>query len=298
MKLHNLARRNDLQIRRLPTNSNKAGLCKLAGPDPARAVPHVSAAIKWYLSGTIYVIVNFRLKVMNADDGSPLYKQLARDIERDIRGGRYGVDQALPSERVLAESLRVSRITARKAIGVLVARGLVLSRQGSGNYIAPYLEQPLVRLCSFTEELERRGYKPDSKWLLRKVGPASVEERHNMGLESGARVARLHRVRLADGVRMALEYSVLPATLLPRPQALNGSLYAYLSKVGCAPVRAKQHLRAVGATPEMALHLEISQGSPLLWAHRVAMDASGRVVEITQSYCRSDYYDFVAEMRA
>jgi GntR family transcriptional regulator len=48
----------------------------------------------------------------------------------------------------------------------------------------------------------------------------------------------------------------------------------------------------------MALHLEIPQGSPLLWASRIAKDSSGRVVEITQSYCRSDYYDFVAEMRA
>jgi GntR family transcriptional regulator len=180
----------------------------------------------------------------------------------------------------------------------LVERGLVVPRQGSGNYIAPYLEQPLVRLCSFTEELERRGYKPSSEWLLRKVGQARVEERKSMGLDAGARVARLHRVRLADGARMALEYSVLPATLLPQPQLLDGSLYAHLSRLGCAPVRATQHLRAVGATPEMALHLEIPQGSPLLWASRIAKDSSGRVVEITQSYCRSDYYDFVAEMRA
>ena len=235
---------------------------------------------------------------MKPEDNSPIYIQLARDLERDIREGRYGANQALPSERVLAESLQVSRITARKAIGVLVSRGLVLQRQGSGNYIAPMLEQPLVRLCSFTEELVRRGYKPSSEWLLRKLGAALVDERQQLGLEAGARVARLQRVRLADGVRMALETSVLPATVLPEPQKLEGSLYAFLSRSGCAPVRATQHVRALGATPEMALHLEIPQGSALLWASRVATDASGRVVECTQSFCRSDYYDFVAEMRA
>ena len=231
-------------------------------------------------------------------DTSPLYLQLARTLEADIRAGRYRVDQALPSERVLAESLQVSRITARKAIGVLVARGLVLARQGSGNYIAPVLEQPVLRLCSFTEELQRRGYTPRSEWLLRSTGPVRLAERQPLGLPAGARVARLHRVRLADGVRMALEYSVLPAALVPRPQKLEGSLYAYLAAAGCAPVRATQHLRALGASPEMALHLGIAEGSALLWASRVASDASGRVVELTQSYCRSDYYDFVAEMRA
>ena len=235
---------------------------------------------------------------MNSEDSSPLYMQLARDIARDIRAGRYSADQALPSERVLAESLQISRVTARKAIGVLVAQGLVLQRQGSGNYIAPYLEQPLVRLCSFTEELERRGYKASSLWLLRAHGPAGAQERQQMGLEADAQVARLQRIRLADGVRMALEYSVLPATVVPQPQRLDGSLYAYLRRLGCAPVRATQHLRALGATAEMALHLEIPQGSPLLWASRVATDAQGRVVEVTQSYCRSDYYDFVVEMRA
>jgi GntR family transcriptional regulator len=79
---------------------------------------------------------------------------------------------------------------------------------------------------------------------------------------------------------------------------LDGSPYAYFIGLGCAPVRAKQHLRALGVTSEMALHLDIPQGSPLLWASRVATDVSDRVVEITQSYCRSDCYDFVEEMRA
>ncbi|WP_342620162.1 GntR family transcriptional regulator [Rhodoferax sp. GW822-FHT02A01] len=234
---------------------------------------------------------------MDTSDSSPLYLQLARDLALDIREGRYSVDQALPSERVLAESLQVSRVTARKAIAVLVAQGLVVQRQGSGNFIAPYLEQPLVRLCSFTEELERRGYQPSSEWLLRKVGPANHDERQKMGLEEGARVARLHRVRLADGVRMALEQSILPVAILPQPQRLEGSLYAYLRRLGRAPVRATQHVRAIGASAEMAHHLQIPQGTPLLWASRVATETNGCVVEITQSYCRSDYYDFVSEMR-
>ena len=36
-------------------------------------------------------------------DKSPIYLQLARFIEKAISDGRYLPDQALPSERVLAE---------------------------------------------------------------------------------------------------------------------------------------------------------------------------------------------------
>ncbi|MFN6171511.1 MAG: GntR family transcriptional regulator, partial [Burkholderiales bacterium] len=73
-------------------------------------------------------------------DNSPLYAQLARKIADAIRAGHYQVDEALPSERLLSESLNVSRVTARKAIDRLVEQGLVVRRQGSGNYIAPRFE--------------------------------------------------------------------------------------------------------------------------------------------------------------
>ena len=81
-------------------------------------------------------------------DNSPLYLQLAHQLEADIRAGTYRVDQALPSERVLSESLGVSRITARKAIDVLVEQGLVQRRHASGNLIVPPLEQPAPKLSN------------------------------------------------------------------------------------------------------------------------------------------------------
>jgi GntR family transcriptional regulator len=35
----------------------------------------------------------------------------------------------------------------------------------------------------------------------------------------------------------------------------------------------------------------------VLFITRIGYQASGRAVELTHSYCRSDYYDFVVEMR-
>ena len=226
---------------------------------------------------------------------SPLYMQLAQSLAQAIRDGIVHADEALPSERVLAEQLELSRVTARKAIDRLVEQGLIIRKRGSGNYIAPKLEQPLTRLTSFSEELHQRGFVPGSRWLQRGFTPAAPDEQLSLELKSGERVARLERLRLADSVVMAYEVSVLPQSALPDPQKVEASLYAHLGDR--APVRALQHIRALNADAKLAGLLEVPLGAAVLFITRVGYLASGQAVELTHSYCRSDYYDFVAEMR-
>lgn len=228
---------------------------------------------------------------------SPLYLQLSQTLAQAIRDGSYRTNEALPSERVLSDALSLSRVTARKAIDQLVDQGLVVRRQGSGNYIAPQLEQPLSRLTGFSEELHLRGFTPSSRWLTRALTPATPEEQLSLGLSPGAPVARLERLRLADEVVMAHEVSVLPQDVVPEPAAVEGSLYKYLRARGREPVRALQHIRARNADAGLAEMLGVPAGHALLFITRVGYLGSGQAVELTLSYCRSDYYGFVAEMK-
>jgi GntR family transcriptional regulator len=48
----------------------------------------------------------------------------------------------------------------------------------------------------------------------------------------------------------------------------------------------------------MATHLQVPEGAALLWVSRVAHAEDGSAIEFTQTYCRSDYYAFVAELRS
>ena len=233
----------------------------------------------------------------DARAASPLYMQLAQKLAQAIRNDDYRPNEALPSERVLSESLSLSRVTARKAIDQLVEQGLVVRRRGSGNYIAPRLEQPLSRLTSFSDELRQRGFKPSSRWLARGCTAAAPDEQLSLGLSPGSRVARLERLRLADNVVMAYEVSVLPEQVLPDPSQVDASLYAHLAILGRAPVRALQRLRALNADKRLAQLLEVPTGRAVLFITRVGYLDTGQAVELTHSYCRSDYYDFVAEMR-
>ena len=228
---------------------------------------------------------------------APLYLQLAQRLSQAIGEGLYRPHEALPSERLLAEALKLSRVTARKAIDQLVEQGLIVRKRGSGNYIAPKLEQPLSRLTSFSEELRQRGFDPSSRWLTRACTAATPDEQLSLGLSTGARVARLERLRLADEVVMAYEVSVLPEQVLPEPGGVVTSLYEYLAASGQVPVRALQHIRALNADERLARLLEVPTGQAVLFITRAGYLASGQPVELTHSYCRSDYYGFVSEMR-
>lgn len=230
-------------------------------------------------------------------DSSPIYMQLARKLAQLIRESHYKPDEALPSERLLAETLNVSRVTARSAIDQLVSQGMIVRRRGSGNYIAPMLEQPLSQLTSFSEELLRRGYTPSSRWLERKIDVAMTDEQLSLGLSTGEKVVRLERLRLADNVIMAYEVSVLPQSIVADPMLIGNSLYEYLDSVQQTPVRALQHIRALNAQPRLAEQLGIPDRQAVLFITRIGYLESGQAVELTHSYCRSDYYDFVAEMR-
>ena len=235
----------------------------------------------------------------NLNDSAPLhlYLQVSNGLERLIREHYFNANEPLPSERLLADTLGVSRVTARKAINALAAKGMIVRRHGSGNYITAILEQPLNRLVNFSDEIRQRGFVPKSQWIHRFIGAASSDEILSLGLSPGAQVARLERVRLSDGLPFAYEASALPVSIVPHPEDVAESLYAYLSERGTLPVRALQHIRASNATAEQAKLLEISEGTALLFITRIAYVEDGRAIEITHSWCRSDRYDFVAELR-
>jgi GntR family transcriptional regulator len=96
---------------------------------------------------------------------------------------------------------------------------------------------------------------------------------------------------------MAVEHSSLPVSIVSDPQAIGGSLYSYLEQRGMPVVRALQHFRAVNASSEIATLMDLEQGSALLLITRVGYSADQRAIELTDTYCRDDYYDFVAELR-
>ncbi len=230
----------------------------------------------------------------------PLYVQLRKRIEAGIASGFLAPDMPLPPEREIAALTDLSRVTVRKAIAELVDKGMILQKQGSGSYVAPArprVEQSLSRLTSFSEDMARRGFQSEMDWLERGLFLPSPDEVTALGLGAGDQVARLARLRRANGRPMAIERASLPTDILPNPLAVTHSLYEVLGEAGLRPVRAVQKISAVNLADNDAGLLGVAPMTAGLRIERTSYLPEGRVVEYTRSLYRGDAYDFVAELR-
>lgn len=235
-----------------------------------------------------------------APDGGPRYVQLRRRLIEGIETGVLPPNSSLPPEREMAEMTDLSRVTVRKALEELVREGVIEQRQGSGSFVRDQVgrvEQSLTQLSSFTEDMARRGMKTTSKWLERGIFEPSAEEIKVLGLPEGQQVARIYRLREADGHPLALERAALPLDILPNPTEITSSLYKVLAQHGRHPVRAEQKISAINIEAREAELLNVHEGAAGLSILRISFLADGRVAELTRSLYRGDAYDFVAVLR-
>ncbi|MFO2465553.1 FCD domain-containing protein [Pseudomonas sp. 15FMM2] len=90
-------------------------------------------------------------------------RRLSDDIVEQLEGmileGTLKSGERLPAERALAERFGVSRPSLREAIQKLAAKGLLVSRQGGGNYVVETLgstfSDPLLHLLESNPEAQR-----------------------------------------------------------------------------------------------------------------------------------------------
>ncbi len=236
------------------------------------------------------------LRPLDPAGALPLYQQLQRSLREAIENRVLGPDDALPAERQLAAELAVSRITVRKAIDGLVEEGLLVRRQGAGNFVAARIEKNFAKLTSFSEDMRARGRAPHSEWLRRSEGTVSPEEALTLRLSPGTPVFRFHRLRYADAAPMCLEYATIVASCLGTLDAVGDSLYEALESAGKRPTRALQRLRALLLNAEQAKLLHAHPGDAGLLVERVGFLPDGSAVEFCQTFYRGDTYDFVAEL--
>jgi len=236
---------------------------------------------------------------VEAAPGQRLYRAVVDALRREIETGRYADAQLLPAERVLCELLEVSRTTLRKAIADLVAQGVLFHRHGAGTFIhraTPRVDQPMSRLTSFTEDMRLRGFEASSRDLERGIFLPTPEEAMMLAAGPSERVFRLGRLRLADGVPMAIERAAVPLRYLPEWESVGASLYEALAARGFRPTRGLQRLRATLIADADAELLGVEPHSSTLYIQRLAYLADGACVEFTKSWYRADTYDFVSEL--
>lgn len=205
-----------------------------------------------------------------------------------------------PPERDLAQEIGVSRMTLRRAIDELVARGAVRRRHGSGVFaMGPKLDQALVA-SSFTEDMRARGLKPGAHTLEFEICQAGARVQRQLQLSEGEEIVAITRLRLADDEPIALEELNVPRRLLPELRAddlENRSFYELLQEQhGLEIAHSVQTIEPTVVDAEEAKHLDVPLHTPALLFERTSRSPEGAPIEFVRSVYRGDRYKIRTEL--
>ena len=75
--------------------------------------------------------------IISNSSSIPIYEQIKKSIINQILEGELNEDELLPSIRVLAQDIKISAMTIKKAYDELEKEGYLKSIQGKGTFVAP-----------------------------------------------------------------------------------------------------------------------------------------------------------------
>lgn len=238
--------------------------------------------------------------MINKNSPIPLYHQLEEHIKELIEKGKLKPGDSVPPEREFAEKYKISRMTVRQAFTKLVNEGYLHRLQGKGTFVSERkIEQALQGLTSFTEDMKARGMEPGSQLIHFEIIPATSQIAGQLAISEYGPVYEIKRIRLADGVPMAIETNYISANLIQglTEKIVNQSLYAYIeSQLNLNIDRASQIIESSIASLTEAKLLNISKGAPVMLIQRNTFLQDGTPVELVKSIYRADRYKFMIQL--
>jgi GntR family transcriptional regulator len=226
--------------------------------------------------------------------------QIAHRLQTAIEAGQYQRGDRLPALTRLATEFGVSVPTLRAALTRLETIGLVQLEHGRGTFVrGPQLRWE-AKFRSFSETVRESGAVPGARLLDADTRVSNARVAAQLGLQEGAPVHYLRRLRLADDAPLAVEESYLPAQRLPDLLELYRdpmSLYDLLERSYGLHLVAGQHtVEAALIGQDDAEVLQVAIGSAALRVETLAYDSAHTPIECGYSVFPGDRYRYVTRL--
>ncbi len=229
-----------------------------------------------------------------------IWHEIREAIAEDIAKGRYPPASKLPSEAKLAVRFGVNRHTVRRALAQLSDAGLVNARRGAGVFVTSQtIAYRLGRRTRFTQNLREAGHTGTRRILRIETLPATRDDSERLDLAKGALVHLTEAVSLIDDLPAMYGRGLFPAqqlTAFPKEFRDTGSITEALAKCGIGDYRrAWTRLTAERAQAEIARHLQVSDGAPLLRTVSLNVTADGTPIEFARTWICADRVELLIE---
>jgi len=227
-----------------------------------------------------------------------LYVQIQRDLRTKIETGQWSIGAKIPPEPELQRTYNASRGTVRRAVDELARQGYVVKKPGKGTFVrstSPILQKS--ELASFTQQLTARGLTPTTRLLSAgriRAAEAKGRVREAFGLTSEAEVIHIRRLRLGDGMPLAIQSVYLLPDLCPGilEEDLSHLFRLYENRYRVQVNVADEVIRVGRAAEDEAALLEIALGDPVVIRDRVSSAQDGEPFEVLHSVDRSDRFQY------
>lgn len=106
------------------------------------------------------------------DESSPLYQQIASQLEEMIFTGGFNEGDQVPSTTQLSQQLHINPATVLKGVNMLVDKGLIEKKRGLGMFVAKGAQQKIM------EQRKESFYNDYVKSLLVEAQKLGITKQH------------------------------------------------------------------------------------------------------------------------
>jgi GntR family transcriptional regulator len=237
---------------------------------------------------------------LNRNSKIPLHEQLYEILRSRLESDQYDSGDRFFTEADLIENFEISRNTARQVLSRLTSEGYIIRERGKGTTVAkPSLEQSLEKIVSFTDEMNRRGMKPDTVVLSQDTVKPTEIQAQSLRIKPETELICIKRLRLGDHIPICIEESYLVKAYFPNLSDINFAQFplkkAIESMLNSRLDFAQQKIKAIPASEDIAHVLKTEPHSPILYIERITY--TGNIpVEFLKIYYRGDRFTLFNEL--
>lgn len=229
-------------------------------------------------------------------DARPLYMRAEEALSSMIDTMAPG--DRLPTEPDLAKHLNISRATLREAMRLFEERGRLVRKPGVGTFVLapqPVIESGLEVLESIDRLAHRLNLATRMTDLTVQSRPADTSDAAGLGVTPGYSVLAISRTIYVGQVPVAHLTDVLPSGIVTQEELENfsGSVLDLLLTRDDPPLGvSRTALTAESADGQMARHLGVQRGTPLLHFEAVLYAQDGRAIDHSHSHFVPGFFKF------
>lgn len=226
----------------------------------------------------------------------PKYEEIADTLRERIKNNIYPIDTLLPNQVDLVKEFNASRMTIKKAIGLLIMEGLVYSQRGAGTKVLnrSFWDKdisPFTEYDGLSKQMNERQQQLTSQVILFEVTFPTEKIQERLTIPKEQPVYQIIRLRILEGHPFVLEHTYMPCDLVPglTSDILNGSIYTYLKEeLSLQFAGAYRNIQADKSTKYDQEYLYCQSDDPVLEVQQVIYLKDGRPIEFSCSRNRFD----------